>query len=276
MTILWHLLYKSQISIQQQDKGLQEPSQPLDKKGSIARLSSTKLNMKKNFLCHAFAIFLGLISFSGNAGASNIVFRNLNQTILDGQTFNFGFDGTSITSGTGPFSISYTGPRYYPEQMSYWGTTYPAHTTAPSLFLTAPGYDNSNLVNLEGVSATQGRTAGSYVSNQGSSDWLKQANQIAFSDSVQNQAVWVAISQSHNSVRNFNGWYGWEQITFNNSQATLAAVAFSISGDIIIGDTGNGMYTPVVLQNAPVPEPSALSLLAIGLGGLALVQRRRA
>jgi hypothetical protein len=230
--------------------------------------------MKNKITARALVILLGLISFSGNAGASNIVFQNLNQTILDGQTFNFGFDGTSITSGTGPFSISYTGPRYYPESQM-WGMTFPAHNTAPSLFLAAPGYDNSNLVNLDGVSATQGRTAGSYVSNQGSSDWLKQANQISFNDSVQNQAVWVAISQSHNSVRNYNGWYGWEQITFNNSQAILAAVAFSTSGDIIIGDTGNGMYTPVALQNAPVPEPSALSLLAIGLGGLALVRRRK-
>jgi len=231
--------------------------------------------MKNKITARALVILLGLISFSGNASASNIVFQNLNQTILDGQTFNFGFDGTSITSGTGPFSIYYRGPRYYPEQISYWGTTYPAHTTAPSLSLSAPGYDNSNLVNLDGVSATQGSTAGSYVSNQGSSDWLKQANQISFSDSVQNQAVWVAISQSHNSVRNYNGWYGWEQITFNNNQAILAAVAFSTSGDIIIGDTGNGMYTPVVLQNASVPEPSALSLIAIGLGGLAILRRRK-
>jgi len=232
--------------------------------------------MKKTLL--ALALAAGLTSFAGNAKA-NIVFQDLNQTILDGQTFNFGFNGTSITSGSGSFSIAYTAPKYYPEQTYTWpwgSFTYPAYTSTPSVTLRAPGYSDSNLVDLNGVSATEGNTAGSYVSNQnGSSDWLKQAGQISFTSSVQNQAVWVAISQSHNSSRNFDGWYGWQQITFNDSQATLAAVAFSTSGDIIIGDTGNGMYTPVVLQNAAVPEPSTYALMGLGTLALVIAYRRK-
>jgi hypothetical protein len=58
----------------------------------------------------------------------------------------------------------------------------------------------------------------------------------------------------------------------------LGAVAFATSGDIAIGDTGNGSYTPVVLQDvatSAVPEPSGqIALIALGSAGL--LTRRRA
>jgi hypothetical protein len=61
---------------------------------------------------------------------------------------------------------------------------------------------------------------------------------------------------------NFN--YGWVQLSYNASTTTAtflgAAINTTPNESILVGQ---------------VPEPSALSLLAIGLGGLAILRRRR-
>jgi hypothetical protein len=63
--------------------------------------------------------------------------------------------------------------------------------------------------------------------------------------------------------------YGWLELSYDSSTkvATFVAAAINTTPNesIKIGDTGA----------ASVPEPSALSLLAISLGGLVLVRRRR-
>jgi hypothetical protein len=221
------------------------------------------------------ALVAGIIGFAGTARAA-IVFQVINQTVTDGQTFNFGFNGSSIALGSGSFSISYTGPQYNPAGSSPMGYSWPASTSPPGVTLMAPGYANTNLVDLSGQSATVGNTAGSYVSNQnGSSDWLKQTFQVSFGQSAQAQDVWVPFSQSHNSSVSFNGWYGWAEFSFNNQKAVLGAVAFATSGDIIIGNTGSGTYSPTTLQDiSAVPEPSALGALG-GLCLAGLMLRRR-
>ena len=96
--------------------------------------------------------------------------------------------------------------------------------------------------------------------------------------SMQNQAIWLAFMP--NGALN-SGYSGWAEFSFNNVGAVLGAVAFATSGDIVIGNTGNGLYTPVVLQDvstAAVPEPSQVAaslLLAAGIAGFVIVKRRK-
>ena len=67
--------------------------------------------MKKTIL--SLAIVAGLTSFAGDARAA-IVFQNINQTIFDTQTFSFGFNGTSISLGSGPYVFEFNAPRTFP------------------------------------------------------------------------------------------------------------------------------------------------------------------
>jgi len=76
------------------------------------------------------------------------------------------------------------------------------------------------------------------------------------------------------------GYAAWAELSYNNNNGVFGAVAFATGGgDINIGDTGNGFYTPVVLSNvAAVPEPSQVAaslLLAAGIAGFVIVKRRK-
>jgi hypothetical protein len=111
----------------------------------------------------ALALAAGLTSFAGNAKAS-IVFRNFDLTVSNGQTLNFGFDGTSITSGSGQFSLRFSAPVYHPEETFSWtfndvdySYTYPAFTTPLTVRL------NDDMTDI----STQSYTA-FYTGTQGS------------------------------------------------------------------------------------------------------------
>ena len=94
-------------------------------------------------------------------------------------------------------------------------------------------------------------------------------SQVTYSN-LQNSAIWVIMNPYN------GGNAGWAQLSYNNNNGVIGAVAFATGGgDINIGDTGNGVYTPVVLQNVAVPEPSTYALFGIGAIGMLMVMRRK-
>ena len=246
--------------------------------------------MKKTIL--ALALAAGLTSFAGNAKAT-IVFQEFNQSIADGQPYSFGFNGSSITSGSGDYSLTYSPSKFYPAETDSWtyegvdySYTFPAYTSPISL-LVDDAYTQSATALYPG---TQGNAygpnpqQGNAVSNYNRANQVPQGTYYGESTygiaNTQNQAIWLAFMPNANNI--YGGYSGWAEFSFNNAEAVLGAVAFATSGDITIGDTGNGMYNPVVLQDvspAAVPEPSqvAASLLLVGgIAGFVIVRRRKA
>jgi len=183
------------------------------------------------------------------------VFQNLDQTIYAGQTFNFGFDGSTIITGSGGYSVSYTSAR---------SITYPGFGTfniPASISFQTPGYPN--YINMGGNQGGGGKAAVEGNSVKGYDLGWSNGSQVQYSN-LQNSSIWVILNPYN------GGNAGWAQLSYNNNNGVIGAVAFATGGgDINIGDTGNGMYTPVVLQNVAVPEPSTYALF--GLGALALV-----
>ena len=221
--------------------------------------------MKRHIL--TLALMAALTSFTGNAKAS-VVFQNINQLILDGQSFNFGFDGSRITSGSGGYSISFAAP-YLSSMM---GMTFKSNA---SVTLTTPGYPEliypgSNYGGSYSISITPGVSVAGLDGNGSARTSISFNN-----DNFRNIAIWAPI---HNNIPSYSNFYnGWVQFAYNDNGAELAAIAFASGGganDILVGDTGSGFYSPIT-SPALVPEPSALSLLALGLGGLAILRRRR-
>jgi len=221
--------------------------------------------MKKTIL--ALALAAGLTSFAGNAKAS-IVFQNLDQTILAGQTFNFGFDGSTIITGSGGYSVSYSSASSF---------TFPGYGTfniPGSISFKTPGYPN--YINMGGNQGGGGKAAveGNNVKGY---DW-GWSNGSDVSYNLPNSAIWVIMNPYP------GGYAGWAELSYNNNNGVIGAVAFATGGgDINIGDTGNGMYTPVVLKDvantAAVPEPSQVAaslLLAAGIAGFLIVRRKNA
>ena len=215
--------------------------------------------MKKTIL--ALASAAGLTLFAGNAKAA-IVFQNLDQTILAGQTFNFGFDGSTITTGSGGYSVSYSsaGSFTFPGMGTF---NFPA-----SMSFQTPGYPN--YINLGGNQGGGGKAAAEGNNVKGYDLGWSNGSQVTYNN-LQNSAIWVIMNPYN------GGNAGWAQLSYNNNNGVIGAVAFATGGgDINIGDTGNGMYTPVVLQNVAVPEPSTYALFGIGALALVIAYRRKA
>ena len=232
---------------------------------------SQLIAMKKTIL--ALALVAGITLFAENAKAA-IVFQNLDQTILAGQTFSFGFDGSTITTGSGGYSVSYTASQFYPAQTFNWtdegidySYTYPAFTSPPSISFQTPGYPN--YINMGGNQGGGGKAAVVGNNVKGYDLGWSNGSQVSYSN-LQNSAIWVIMNPYN------NGNAGWAQLSYNNNNGVIGAVAFATGGgDINIGDTGNGVYTPVVLQNVAVPEPSTYALFGIGAIGMLMVMRRK-
>jgi len=216
--------------------------------------------MKKTIL--ALAIAAGLTSFAGNAKA-DIVFQDLNQTILAGQTINFGFNGSTITTGSGGYSVSYS---------SASSVTYPGYGTfniPASMSFKTPGFPEYLYTGLQfrggGVNLTEGLSV-----NGLDTGWGSGASQTY--QNAENQVIWLAIQNNGNINSGYNGW---AELTYNDNGGEIAAVAFATAGgDINIGDTGNGYFTPLSSPNV-VPEPSTYALFGIGAIGMLMVLRRK-
>jgi hypothetical protein len=210
------------------------------------------------------ALVVALTSFVGNAKGA-ITFQNIGQNYGTSGTLSFAYlNGNSqiqvstssvlqngytfsYTAGT-PGGYSSMMNMYFPDQPAYWTLNFSQRYPQVDQSYT---YVASNPL-LAGSDVRPQMTNGSgYISSSG---YLG----LGF-DIIQNSRL-------------AGSYFGWAYIAVNGSIATLEAVAFNstMNQSIHVGDTGNGSYVP-----SSVPEPSALSLLAFGLGGLAMMRRRR-
>jgi len=111
---------------------------------------------------------------------------------------------------------------------------------------------------------------------------------LSFSTSEPNQKTFSLFSQDFNGLpsvlNNFNPTQSLEVpiITAYGGIVNFQPSMFSVDSTGFSNDLQGGTFSivsadtnTIALQFTPVPEPSAVSLLAIGLGGLALVRRRR-
>jgi len=109
-------------------------------------------------------------------------------------------------------------------------------------------YDNTLFVSVQNNVAAYNITTGSLISSSFVSGNLGPASGLA----VSGNSLFVA-AQSLNTIGEYDAVSG---ATVNSSLVT-------------------GLSSPTGIAISSVPEPSALSLLAVGLGGLAMMRRRR-
>ena len=174
--------------------------------------------------------------------------------------------------------ISYTDriayPQSYPnglEQLYFDGS---ALSVAPF----SANNSTSHGWNIYNSEPMMGQSGGLYLWNWGNTFQWVQSGPLAKDTSINSTATLGGINHyfpTYSSSLSNNYWglaysagggnynYGWVQLSYDASTKTATFVGAAINTtpnqEILVGQ---------------VPEPSALSLLAIGLGGLALVRRR--
>jgi len=241
--------------------------------------------MKKTIL--AIVLVAGLTSFAGISKGS---------TLINWASYNdFGTSGsstgnvTSITSGTGllkdinsgantgvslqvtgvTFSDNGSGPTLTGNALAYFGSA------------VAPGLNNNGRAFGQGVPLTftfsglnpdqlydlafftcdseSGRTTTFVVSGINSLTAASSTGVTASTTTVSNDtASYVGNGGNPNQIVRF-------------ANISDSAGTFSVR----LTTPGQEMISSMRLATGPIPEPSALSLLAIGLGGLAMMRRRR-
>jgi hypothetical protein len=111
---------------------------------------------------------------------------------------------------------------------------------------------------------------------------------LSFSTSEPNQKTFSLFSQDFNGLpsvlNNFNPTQSLEVpiITASGGIVNFQPSMFSVDSTGFSNDLQGGSFSivsadtnTIALQFTPVPEPSAFSLLAVGLGGLAMMRRRK-
>ena len=138
-------------------------------------------------------------------------------------------------------------------------------------------------------SGFSGSTVG--VQFQCRTDWNGYVDQISIFDFTTSSPFWVNLT----TPINLNSWYNFKivdltnkiDVYFNDSIAPVLSLNTRGSGGnkiVIYNREGSAAGSSISeggvarfdsINVSSVPEPSALSLLAVSLGGLALVRRRR-
>jgi hypothetical protein len=223
----------------------------------------------KNILTLALAIAAGLTSFEEGANAQNLI-----------QNGDFEYNSNAATgwSGNAIMNVNVFSSTNYNNQLGLGNYIGPFGVinnffTTPSLngnffWLSGADYSNPSYIS-QSFSTIQGQQY------QLSFNYFNQplSSQVIFNGTINGNVVFTSSDLiSINSTLDGNDPANYWNL------ATFKFTATSSSSTLTITDGSNGWFggvDNVSVTSTAVPEPSALSLLAVGLGGLVLVGRRR-
>ena len=207
-----------------------------------------KLHINKNYLGYAFAIFLGLISFSENAKAETVYYSNTaNQSY---QTGGLIYVASAQSAYTFAYNVGYLGYDFNGN-----GAIFSNYSSFNDPFMgtfTSPAYVGATNIRLMEISASLLSNGSTVDASTALSNWSKVTPQVTGNEQFIGLAAYAGGQT----------YYGWAGFTFLDGVFTVKEAAFNSTPNSGITISG-------------VPEPSALSLIDIGLCGLALVRRRK-
>jgi hypothetical protein len=210
----------------------------------------TKHKMKKNILTSALAILLGLIFFSGNAKAETIYYSN-----TANQSYQYGgliyvASAQSVYATSLNYTVGYLGYDYNGNGAFF--SNYSSHDSLMGGSYTNPAHVGAASIHLMEVSSSLLNNGSTVDASTALSNWSWVAPQVTGNEQFIGLVAYAGGQT----------YYGWAGFTFLNGVFTVQEAAFNSIPNSGITISG-------------VPEPSSLSLLAIGLGGLAMLRRRR-
>ena len=210
--------------------------------------NNMKLHIIKNYLGYAFAIFLGLISFSENAKAETVYYSNTaNQSY---QTGGLIYVASAQSAYTFAYNVGYLGYDFNGNGAIF--SNYSSFNDPDMGTFTSPAYVGATNIRLMEISASLLSNGSTVDASTALSNWSRVTPQVTGNEQFIGLAAYAGGQT----------YYGWAGFTFLNGVFTVQEAAFNSTPNSGITISG-------------VPEPSALSLIAIGLGGLALVRRRK-
>jgi hypothetical protein len=205
--------------------------------------------MKKNILTSALAILLGLIFFSGNAKAETIYYSN-----TANQSYQYGgliYVASAQSAYTFAYNVGYLGYDFNGN-----GAHFSNYSSFDDPFMggtfTSPAYVGATNIRLMEISASLLSNGSTVDASTALSNWSRVTPQVTGNEQFIGLAAYAGGQT----------YYGWAGFTFLDGVFTVKEAAFNSTPNSGITISG-------------VPEPSALSLLAVGLGGLAMMRRRR-
>ena len=201
----------------------------------------------KNIL--TLALVAGLTSFAGNAKAETIYYSN-----TANQSYQYGgliYVASAQSAYTFAYNVGYLGydfngnGAYFKNYSSY-------NDPIMGGTRTSPAYVGATNIRLMEVSSSLLNNGSTVDASTALSNWSRVIPQVTGNEQFIGLAAYAGGQT----------YYGWAGFTFLNGVFTVQEAAFNSIPNSGITISG-------------VPEPSALSLCAVGLGALAMMRRRR-